>query len=110
MAGRKPRYDIIAVVFLLAVVIGVGVFGWIKIGPYGKVGSTYIAKQMCSCVFVAGRPTSDCRTEFKPDVDKFSITIDRSRMPREGRVKASLGGLFTGEARYEPAFGCTVVR
>jgi hypothetical protein len=94
---------------LLIVVIGGGVFAWTRIEPYGRIGATYIAKQYCSCVFVAGRSDASCHAEFKPDIDRFSVTIDRSALPASASVQTHLL-MFSGAATYAEGFGCTVAK
>lgn len=94
---------------LLVVLIAGGVWGYRQVAPFARIGSTYIAKQYCSCVFVAGRSDASCRSDFEPDIDKFSITADRSALPARGKVTARLA-MFAGEATYADGFGCTVAK
>ncbi|MEO8926368.1 MAG: hypothetical protein ABI306_04315 [Caulobacteraceae bacterium] len=77
--------------------------------PIVQIGSAYIAKQVCSCLFVVGRSEASCRAEFKPDIDPFTVVIDRSALPAAGKVTASLGPVV-GEAAYDRRFGCVVAR
>lgn len=71
------------------------------------IGAHYIAKQMCSCLFVAGRSEASCRTEFKPAIDNFAATLDRHRLPDAAKVTARAPGV-TGEATYDRRYGCVV--
>lgn len=77
--------------------------------PIVQIGSAYIAKQLCSCLFVVGRGEASCRAEFKPDIDPFTVVVDRAALPARARVTASLGPV-TGEATFSPGFGCVVAR
>ena len=78
--------------------------------PVIQIGSAYIAKQMCSCLFVAHRTDASCRPEFKSQgISAFTLVIDRSGLPGHAAVTASLGKLVA-EARYTRRFGCTIAR
>ena len=77
--------------------------------PIVQIGAAYIAKQVCSCLFVVGRSESSCRAEFKPDIDHFTVAMDRAGLPASGKVTASLGPVV-GEATYAQRFGCVVAR
>jgi hypothetical protein len=95
---------------ILGVVVMVGAaWGYLAVKPYGELGTTYIAKQLCSCVFVTGRTEASCRAEFKPDIDKMSAVIDRSGGPSRGKVSVRLA-VFSGEAEYDEGFGCKITK
>ena len=105
---KSRIWSLLGLVLLAALIAG-GVWGYRQVAPYARIGSTYIAKQYCSCVFVAGRSDASCRTDFEPDIDKFSVTADRSALPTRGKVTARLA-VFTGEATFADGFGCTVAK
>jgi hypothetical protein len=94
---------------LPVVVIGGALYGWTQLEPYGRIGATYIAKQYCSCVFVAGRSEGSCRAEFKPDIDRFNVSVDRSGLPASASVQTHLL-MFSSAATYAEGFGCTVAK
>lgn len=76
--------------------------------PIIQIGSAYIAKQMCSCLFVAGRSEASCRPEFKGfGISSFTVAIDRSQLPARASVTASLGKLVA-RASYSRRYGCTI--
>ena len=75
-----------------------------------QIGSAYVAKQMCSCLFVARRSEASCRPEFKSQgIAAFTLVINRDGLPRAASVTASLGKLVA-EARYSRRYGCSIVR
>ncbi|MGI9169344.1 MAG: hypothetical protein ACR2FH_04105 [Caulobacteraceae bacterium] len=77
--------------------------------PIVQIGAAYIAKQLCSCLFVVGRPEASCRAEFKPDIEPFTVTVDRAGLPAGAKVNTALGPVI-GEADYSSRFGCVVAR
>jgi hypothetical protein len=74
-----------------------------------QIGAAYTAKQMCSCLFVVGRPEASCRAEFKPDIDAFAVAIDRAGLPARAQVSATVGPV-AGEATFSRGYGCVVAR
>ncbi|MDR3509631.1 MAG: hypothetical protein P4L64_17210 [Caulobacteraceae bacterium] len=92
---------------LAVVLIGGGAWAYGKAAPYAKIGGSYIAKQYCSCLFDAGRSETSCRAEFQPDIEKFSLSVDRSGLPAHARVTTHVA-VFSGEADYAEGYGCTV--
>jgi hypothetical protein len=87
--------------------VSMAVAGYRSVGPYGRIGAQYIAKEMCSCVFVTGRKESGCRQEFEPDIQKFDVQVRRGATPDRGEVRTRLA-IFEGRATYEKAYGCTL--
>jgi len=85
------------------------VTAYLLVQPYAQIGGTYLAKQICSCVFVAGRSDASCHAEFEPDVKKFAVTIHRSSRTGHNWVRTRLL-IFRGAASYTEGYGCTVVK
>ena len=77
--------------------------------PIIRIGAAYIAKQVCSCLFVVGRPEGSCRAEFKPDIDTFTVAVDRAGLAARARVNATVGPVI-GEATFSRGYGCVVAR
>lgn len=91
-------------VMLVLIVAGWQV--WLKDQvAYAKVATAYGAKQVCSCLHVAGRPMDSCMDDFTTDISAVSIADDGAI------TRASvLGGLVGARARFEPGLGCTLVK
>ncbi len=72
-----------------------------------KIGAAYVAKQYCSCLFVAGRPESSCKPEFKPQIDMAKVDVDRTKLPARAKVSVALGPVVA-EATYSRRYGCVL--
>jgi hypothetical protein len=101
------RYRALAGVFLVAMALGLGAWAYRTLLPYPEIGGVYLAKQVCSCLFVAGRSEGSCRAEFEPDISRFDLSVDRSGLPAHAKVTTRLA-VFSGEATYADGYGCTV--
>ncbi len=103
LTGRKFWRWAAAAVALILVAGLIG--GYVAARPYGVTGTTYIAKQLCSCVFLTGRSDASCQGDFKPDIDKFTLRIDHASRSVSARLL-----LFSSEAVYDVGTGCRIVR
>lgn len=112
MAKRKPHWAWTIVGFL-AVTAAIGAaYEYRQLAPYGRVGTAYLAKQYCSCRYVAGRSDQSCHAEFKPDIDRFHVTAEQtpaSGAPSSATVTARML-VWSGEARFTKGFGCSLVK
>jgi hypothetical protein len=75
--------------------------------PIVQIGTAYFAKQYCSCLLVAGRSETSCHAEFKPLIDSFKITVDRTGLPQSAKVSTRLG-TAEGQAIYDRRYGCVL--
>jgi len=96
------------IVGLLVLIVAGAAIAYVMVRPYAQIGASYIAKQMCSCVFVAGRSEASCHAEFEPDIDKFSVQVRHSK-PGHGSVRTRML-VFSSAARYAGGYGCTVAK
>ena len=67
-----------------------------------RIGTVYVAKQTCSCLFVAGRTMDSCRTDYDPVALK-PLTVEKLA---HGVKVSALAGLVSAQAEFEPGFGC----
>jgi hypothetical protein len=109
MTGKRRRWSRIGAVLALAPLLGAAAAPPRPPPPIIQIGSAYFAKQLCSCLFVAGRSEQSCRAEFKPRIDSFAIDIDRGGLPKTARVTARLGSV-AAVAAYARRFGCVLVQ
>jgi hypothetical protein len=90
------------IIGVLAVLIGVGVWSSRDTLATARVGTVYVAKQTCSCLFVAGRPLDSCYTDFDAEaVRPLDVSVSQS-----GVTVSALGGVISARAQYEPGYGC----
>ena len=96
----KRRWQIILGVIVL--LVGIGAWSARDTLATARIGTAYVAKQTCSCLFVAGRPPASCRTDFDPAALQSLEVVTGS-----GAVTASaLGGLISSRAEFEKDYGC----
>ena len=107
--ARKWRSQALTAVLVLALPVLTGAGAPAPVPAIVQIGAAYIAKQMCSCLFVVGRPEASCRAEFKPDIDTFAVAIDRAGLPARARVNTTVGPV-AGEATFSRGYGCVVAR
>ena len=93
------RWIAIAVFWVLLVA---GALAWEWMRDRGTVGAGYVAKEVCSCVFVGGRTLVSCRADVPVAMDRVDVELGADR------VRASVAGLVERIARYEPPFGCVL--
>ena len=72
-----------------------------------QIGSAYVAKQYCSCLFVVGRSEASCRAEFKPQIDMAKVEVDRAGLPASAKVSVTLL-TTTALATYDRRYGCVL--
>jgi hypothetical protein len=94
----KRRVALVISVLLL----GAAGFYYARFRAMAGVGAGYVAKEVCSCVFVGGRSIDSCR----PDVPESMDRVQAELLP-DG-VRAFVTGLASRVARFEPGFGCTL--
>jgi len=90
------------IIGVLVVLVGVGVWSSKDTLATARVGTVYVAKQTCSCLFVAGRPLDSCYTDFDAEaVRPLDVSVSKN-----GVTVSALGGVISARAQYEQGFGC----
>lgn len=93
-----------ALIVVATIVVAAGVAAWAGRDFYAqaRIGTAYVAKQTCSCLFVARRSMDSCKTDYSPrDVEPLSwLTSDDSV------TVSALGGIIAAKSVYEAGFGC----
>jgi hypothetical protein len=98
---RQWRRILLAAALVAA---GGGGFGWWRIHRLADLGAGYVAKQMCSCVFVGGRPLESCRLDVPPTMDRV-----QTELTADGRgVRGFVPFFAWRSALHEAQTGCTL--
>jgi hypothetical protein len=95
------RKGLIAII-VLVVLVGAAMFFGRDTWTTAKLGTVYVAKQTCSCLFVAARPMDSCRTDYDPAAIK-PLTVEKLE---HGVKVTALGGIVAAQAEFEQGFGC----
>ncbi len=99
----KKTLPLIALLFLLVIIIGIR-----QADGFIRTGTGYMAKVLCSEIFIAGRTEADLKaSEFDgihPMLEKISTKIDEQKRT----VKASLFGVGKSKAVFRDNVGCTL--
>ena len=66
------------------------------------VGAGYVAKELCSCIFVGERDLASCRDDIPPTMERVQAEAG------DDRVRAFVPGLAERIARNEPPSGCVL--
>lgn len=93
------RWIAIAVFWVLLVA---GALAWEWMRDRAAIGAGYVAKEVCSCVFVGGRSLDSCRADVPASMDRVQVDLG------EDRVRAFVPALGERIARHEPPFGCVL--
>jgi hypothetical protein len=90
------------IIGVLVVLIAVGVWSTRDTFATARTGTVYVAKQTCSCLFVAGRPLDSCYTDFDAEsVRPLDVSVSANSV-----TVSALGGLISARARYDQGYGC----
>jgi hypothetical protein len=91
-----------AALLLLVVLVAAVVYGP-RLRRMAGVGAGYVAKQTCSCMYVAGRPFDACRSDLPSSMDRIRAEVLDGL---EG-VRAS-APFLERRAHHTPGRGCTL--
>jgi hypothetical protein len=98
---KLPSFStVIGIVLLGLFVVALGV--GFQAQRYGKIAAGYVARQMCSCIYVQNRDETACLAEIGPQIKGAQIVY------MEERVIVNYSGLNQAEARLKPGYGCNV--
>ena len=88
-----------------AVLLGaLAVTVWVGREPYSaaRIEAGFVAKQTCSCLFVAGRSMDSCKTDYNAE-DIRPLTFE---VADDGVTVTALSGLLSARAEFAEGFGC----
>ena len=89
----------------LIAVLGAGVWAARDTYASARIGAAYVAKQTCSCLFVARRSMESCTTDYDAnDIAPLAFDVGDG-----GVTVSALGGLVSASAEFAEGFGCHLV-
>jgi hypothetical protein len=101
----RARKIMIGLTLLLCVGLALAWRGWyLPTRDAVAIGAGLLAKQVCSCVYVAGRELDDCRADQMASTDPIQLEVRAS----EQRVRAWLPAFAERSAIHRAGFGCTL--
>jgi hypothetical protein len=100
---KARRWAIIGALLVVALAIA----AWTMRSTFStaRIGSAYVAKQTCSCLFVARRTPQSCNEDY----DANSLRMLAVEPDASGVTVSALGGLLSATAQFEDGFGCHLV-
>ena len=99
------RRALFAVALLLAAALGAaGLYYGPGMRQLARVGSGFVAKQVCSCIFVGGRDLAACRADLRPRAERVEAEV----LGAERAVRAWVPLLGERTARYRDGSGCAL--
>ncbi len=101
---RRRKIAIGAAIVLAACLVFGFVRWYLPLRQAVDIGAAMLAKQICSCVFVADREVADCRADQFSDMDPIRVEVRSD----ENRVRAWIPALGDRTAIHREGFGCTL--
>jgi len=98
---RARRATSLALIVFGALLVVAGV-GRMRLAPRADIGAGFMAKQLCSCVFVGGRDEAACRLDFGPELAR--VRVERL----SDGVRAWVPLLASRSAHHHEGSGCTL--
>lgn len=71
---------------------------------FANIGTSFAAKQVCSCVFVAERTLDSCKGDSLTDISQLSF-----KQSEDSVTASAAGGLISNTAQYQSGLGCTLI-
>jgi hypothetical protein len=100
VAAQRRWWPRALAILLALILVGAGVLGLPALG----VATSYSAKMVCSCVFVAGRSAETCHAQDLPSLGWVDVSVDVTAQ----EVRTNVLGLQPARARHTDGFGCTL--
>lgn len=88
------------------IILGAAIAAFVTLRPViseGQVASAYVAKQVCSCLFVGERPLESCKGDFTEDISALTIAVEGETV-----TTSALFNMIGSSASHEEGLGCTL--
>lgn len=102
---KLPPFTSIVGIVLLVLALLIGVFLY-KAKQYGEVGAGYVARQMCSCIYVQSRDETACLRDMETSLGASAKYAKIVYFPE--KVIVSYAGFASAQAELQTGFGCSV--
>ena len=99
------RFKGLAILTGAALVLGVGTWFTQRMVEQAHIGTAYVAKLACSCLFVSNRPLRSCAADYDLPAAKLLTT----EVGLQSVTVSAPGHLVSTRAVFEPGFGCHLV-
>jgi hypothetical protein len=99
------RFKGLAILGVAALVLGVGAWFAHRVVEQAHIGTAYVAKLTCSCLFVSHRPLQSCATDY----DMPAARLLTSEVSSQSVTVSALGHLISARAVFDQGFGCHLV-
>lgn len=91
----------------VALLLAIGGAAWAgrDIYAFARIGTSYAAKQTCSCLFLSGRDLASCKMDYPQDaVSQFTWKVAEEKV-----TVSAAAGLIAATAQFEDGYGCRPV-
>lgn len=88
-----------------AVFVVVGAWAAHRVVEQAHIGTAYVAKLTCSCLFVSHRSLQSCATDY----DAAAVRPLTREVAGQSVTVSALGHVITARAVFEQSFGCHLV-
>lgn len=102
LGGARLGWLLRALLAIVVLAAGVSFFFGEVIAGYGAAGTSYAAKNACSCRYVGGRDLDSCKTDMLSGMEAVFLSEDE----RERSVTAYIPLIDSTTARFEDGPGC----
>src|ERR1700757_589463 len=99
----RARNRVIVGIAVVLVVAG----AWLvhRVVEQAHIGTAYVAKLTCSCLFVSHRSPQSCATDY----DAAAARALTREIAGQSVTVSALGHVIAARAVFEPGFGCHLV-
>ena len=99
------RFKWLAILGVVALVLGVGAWLVHRLVEQAHIGTAYVAKLTCSCLFVSHRPMQSCAMDY--DIPAAKLLTEE--VGNRSVTVSSPGHLVSTRAVFEQGYGCHLV-
>lgn len=99
------RFKGLLIAGVVVLVAGIGAWFAHRTVAQAHIGTAYIAKLACSCLFVSHRPMQSCAADY----DMPAAKLLTEEVGNQTVTVSALGHLISTSAVFEQGYGCHLV-